>query len=80
MARSYRKTPISGITKAESDKWFKRFFNKRNRAKVREMLSNEEYDKLQIFDPRYDWWSSPKDGKRWYGHIEEDELEKIIRK
>jgi hypothetical protein len=45
---------------------------------VREMLSNEEYDKLQIFDPKYDWWSSPKDGKRWYG--EEDELEKIMRK
>ena len=78
MSKSYRKTPIGGIASAASDKWFKRFFNKRNRAQVREMLDSGEYDKLQIFDPKYDWWDSPKDGKRWFGN--DEDLNKKMRK
>jgi len=42
------------------------------------MLAKEEYDKLQIFDPKYDWWSSDKDGKKWHGDSEY--LEKVMRK
>ena len=81
MTHSYRKTPIKGNTKSESDKWFKRVSNKKARAKVRELLSHAEYDLLQVYSPKYDWWSSPKDGKRYFGDLEDEEyIEKLMRK
>jgi hypothetical protein len=56
MSRSHRKTPITGMTTARSEKWFKRIENRRQRAAAR---SGGEYT-LTLY--------GPKDGKLWFGN------------
>lgn len=65
MSRSRRKTPISGITKAESDKWFKRSEHRRERRAVSTALISGEDDlpsPKQYGNP----WRALKDGKSWF--------------
>lgn len=65
MSRSYRKTPIIGLTSKPSDKTFKKAEHKRARRALsaRDLSIEEPPADKKFGDP----WSSPKDGKRWIG-------------
>ena len=73
MSRSHRKTPIAGVTTAESDKFFKTTEHRRERRAVRVAIrAGEETPPPKAFgDP----WRGHKDGKIWHGYRPE-----IIRK
>lgn len=64
MARSRRKTPIFGITTAESDKAFKIREHRRERRAVNVALriGDEPPAPKEFGDP----WKSDKDGKTYY--------------
>lgn len=75
MARSYRKTPICGMTKAASDKAFKKAEHKRARRALSACdleIDDAPADKL-FGDP----WGAPKDGKQW---IDQARFPDIMRK
>ncbi|MEM1075047.1 MAG: hypothetical protein AAGI36_11360 [Pseudomonadota bacterium] len=75
MARSYRKTPICGMTKAASDKAFKKAEHKRARRALNACdleLDDAPADKL-FGNP----WGAPKDGKQW---IDPARFPEIMRK
>lgn len=55
MSRSRRRTPIIGITTADSEKQDKRRANRSWRAAIRHAFS----------DP----WTMAKDGKKWVGRL-----------
>jgi hypothetical protein len=63
--RSYRRTSITGITTAASDKAYKQQEHRRARAIVRHALQAGSEDALhrkQTGNP----WKSEKDGKLWF--------------
>ena len=64
MSRSYRKTPIGGITSCSSDKLFKTAEHKRARRATRatDLSAEEPPAEKQFGNP----WSAPKDDKRWF--------------
>nr|WP_156428593.1 hypothetical protein [Magnetospirillum sp. XM-1]CUW37142.1 conserved protein of unknown function\ len=64
MARSKRRTPIFGITTAESEQWDKRIANRRWRSAVRRALKFDA-DILPERREHSDPWIMAKDGKRW---------------
>ena len=67
MARSYRHTPIIGITCAESEKKDKRIANRTLRAACRTALAScQDYDALvmPILREVSNVWSFDKDGKQ----------------
>jgi hypothetical protein len=66
MSRSYRKTPITGIAGSKSEKWYKRFRAKRERAKVRELLAKGLYELLEVELCPWDEWDTGRDGKQWF--------------
>jgi hypothetical protein len=64
MSRSRRKTPVSGITTAESEKSDKRIYNRRYRHAAKQLLSIDP--KLEPVPPLRafsDPWLMDKDGK-----------------
>ena len=63
MSRSRRKTPIVGITTADSDKLFKQAEHRRERRTVKALLdAGAEPPPAKTFgDP----WDGQKDGKQW---------------
>ena len=67
MSRSRKRTPISGITSAKSEKWDKRACNKVIRLRAKKLLrrDNDEY-----LDPLpnecRNAWSMAKDGKHYW--------------
>ena len=65
MSWSKRKTPISSITTAASDKAFKVASHRRERAATRTALAHDDEapHRLAYGDP----WNSAKDGKAWHG-------------
>lgn len=64
MARSYRHNPGFGISKAASDKPYKRQEHGRERAAVRTALyADRDPPDRKAFGDR---WCSPKDGKQWW--------------
>ncbi len=67
MGKSYRKHPICGHTCTESEKRFKQFEHRRERAAVR---SGKEYVPAS--------WG-PKDGKQWLGDLAKTDP-KLMRK
>jgi hypothetical protein len=68
MSRSKRKTPKAGITTAKSEKEDKRFNNRRERKKVRQILHcDPEVELLPHRDEISSIWSMAKDGKRYLG-------------
>lgn len=75
MSRSYRKTPICGMTTKNSDKPFKKASNKQaRRAKnARDLTSEEPPAEKEYGNP----WGAPKDGKRW---IDPKKWPQIMRK
>jgi len=78
MSRSYRKTPICGNTKAESEKEDKKIANRSFRRKTKMQLINSDEELLfnirQVCDGR-GYYS--KDGKQW---IDKEEHPDIMRK
>lgn len=75
MARSYRKTPIGGNAKKNSDKHYKKAEHKRARRATNALdLSDDEPPAEKSFGNP---WGAPKDGKRWY---DPKRFPKIMRK
>lgn len=75
MSRSYRKTPICGMTTKDSDKPFKKAEHKRAcRALKASDLTHEEPPAAKAFGNP---WGAPKDGKQW---IDAKEWLQIMRK
>lgn len=75
MSRSYRKTPICGITTAASDKAFKKAEHKRARRALSacDLASDDPPADKQYGNP----WGAPKDGKQW---IDAKRFPEIMRK
>lgn len=67
MSRSRRKTPICGITTADSEALWKAKAARRLRAAIRVSLKEQPEGEAfpgkrwDVVDP----WDGPKDGKRW---------------
>lgn len=67
MSRSRKKTPISGITTADSEKYDKRLAHRRLRRRVKQTLAVQpEADVLPALREVSDPWTMPKDGRYWY--------------
>ena len=78
MSRSRKKTPIHGITGADSEKQDKRIANRKLRRIVKAALKDGEEDvDLNIRDVS-NVWDFSKDGKRWCG-TDEDEWDLYYR-
>lgn len=72
MARSRRKTPIFGMTTAESEKAFKAQEHQRERSAVRDVLNgfivhdpSEENAMIPAPKKFGNPWAGPKDGRRF---------------
>jgi hypothetical protein len=63
MSRSCRKTPVTGITKSESDKRDKVLAHRRQRRQVRTALASG-IDEIVTRRKAGDVWSFAKDGKQ----------------
>ena len=63
MSRSRKKTPISGIASADSEKQDKRKANRRVRRVNKVAVATDDEPKLKR--EVSDVWSFDKDGKRW---------------
>lgn len=78
MSRSRKKTPIGGMTSAESDAQWKAAAARALRHSAKQQLSKELHTndfpgkRWDLVDP----WSSNKDGKGWFG----DRHPKLMRK
>lgn len=66
MARSFRRTPIAGITTAETEKRDKQKANRRYRHAVRVAIA-EGRDHIPNRRELSDPWDMAKDGKKWFG-------------
>ena len=67
MTRSRKKTPISGITTAESEKQDKRLANRRVRRAVKQALATSvDVDVLPHRRDLTNPWTMAKDGKMWF--------------
>ena len=65
MARSYRKTPICGITTARSEKSDKKIWHSRMRARTRTYInSGRDLDTMPIEREVSNVWDFAKDGKQ----------------
>ena len=75
MSRSYRKTPICGMTTKDSDKLFKKASHKRARRAVNalDLRADDPPAEKAIGNP----WGAPKDGKQW---IDAKRFPEIMRK
>lgn len=65
MGKSYRKTPISGITCSESEKDDKKAWHRRHRRKEAEALRAEDYDNVPDIKEVSNPWTMAKDGKAY---------------
>lgn len=78
MSRSRKKTPICGMTSAESDAQWKAESARALRHRVKQQLTKELHTndfpgkRWDLVNP----WSSAKDGKGWFG----DRHPKLMRK
>ena len=75
MSRSYRKTPICGMTTKASDKPFKKAAHRQARRALyaRDLTSEEPPAEKAYGNP----WGAPKDGKQW---IDTSRFPEIMRK
>ena len=65
MSRSYRKTPVVGMTTASSEKQDKRDANRRIRRRIRSILSDDPLtDELPRWRELSNPWAMAKDGKQ----------------
>ena len=73
MSRSYRKNPIHGIAKCQSEKQDKRHANRAWRRIVKMRVACGDYDVLPAQKEISNIWDFGKDGKRW---VNLDKLER----
>ena len=66
MSRSMKHTPVTGMTCADSDKWWKTNSNRRFRHKTKLALKADK-DPPENPDEVSDVWDAPKDGHHWWG-------------
>jgi len=74
MSRSRLKTPVTGITTAESEKDDKRRSNRRNRRTNRVLLRTKGQEALKIKRETSNVWSFEKDGKARFDPIKHPKL------
>jgi hypothetical protein len=70
MSRSRKKKPITGVTKADTEKEWKQQEHQRERARVRTALADFDDEENVLPHPKEfnDPWKGPKDGKMdWTG-------------
>jgi hypothetical protein len=67
MSRSYRHTPIRGVSTAASEKWEKRNQHRRWRAACREALAREDWERAE-WDLWESSWGWSKDGRLYDRH------------
>lgn len=82
MSRSRRKTPITGITTAQSEKSDKRTANRKLRRVTKEILRRGSLEDDQILPEIREVsnvWSFAKDGKRWHDP-DDPKNRKILKK
>jgi len=82
MSRSKRKTPICGHC-LDSEKKDKRISNRKIRRKNTDLIKKGLYDQVSMNPNLYglNVWNMSKDGKGYYGDIEDKEyVEKLMRK
>jgi len=77
MTKSFKKTPITGITHSESERNYKRLRSSQERMRVREALAHGEYELLEGELVPWDEWSTGRDGKRYFNP---EEFPKLMRK
>jgi hypothetical protein len=75
MARSRKKTPITGITTTDTEKNDKRLANRKLRVAVRTALAGDGEIMPELREIS-DVWSFGKDGKRWVGDVDPRNLRK----
>lgn len=64
MARSYKYTPIGGVTGSNSCKKWRSQENRRYRAYYKNLVRHGKYDDIQGYCGRFgNEWDSPRDGK-----------------
>jgi hypothetical protein len=82
VSRSRKKTPIGGITTAESEKRHKRLSHKNFRAKQRQALLSGNPAELPVkMRDAVNPWSGDKDGKSYFGNMKDDKYKKkLLRK
>jgi len=74
MSRSRRKTPICGITTAQSEKQDKRIANRRLRCRVRSALRGDPDALLPLLREVSDPWLMDKDGKMLLDPVRHPEI------
>lgn len=77
MTRSYKHTPVVGMTTAESDRGYKKMRASRERARERELIAHGEWDALEHELVPWEVWDTDKDGKMWF---DPDEYPELMRK
>lgn len=77
VSRSRQRTPISGISTAHSEKWWKRLWHGKWRRRVKAAIRQGD-DVLPHYREVDNIWSGPKDGKAWFGF--EERFRKLWRK
>lgn len=86
MSRSRRKTPITGITNAASEKKDKQIWHRRFRHKIRDILRRTNEDEIDDIELPVEkevssTWAMDKDGKQYIGDMEDQEYkEELMRK
>lgn len=79
MSRSTRRTPVTGITTAPSEKRDKQLAHRRLRTFNRAQLaagSDDLMDDRAAGNP----WSAAKDGKRWWSRQDIADMPELMRK
>jgi hypothetical protein len=66
MSRSYRKTPVFGITTSDSDKPGRKIDHRRYRHYYKDKIRHEEYDDIEPPNYKENPWNWPKDGKQYW--------------
>ncbi|GAB5519720.1 MAG: hypothetical protein RhofKO_19710 [Rhodothermales bacterium] len=78
MSRSRRKTPVTGITSATTEKQEKREANRKLRRQTREQLKTQPtHEPLPELREVSNTWAMSKDGKRY---VDADAHPKVMRK
>jgi hypothetical protein len=76
MARSRKKTAVSGNTTADSEKQDKRLANRTYRSTVKQLIKAGIFS-LPLLREMSNVWNMDKDGKRWH---DPETYPKVLRK
>lgn len=83
MSNSYKKTPICGFASGKGQKAYRSQENRAKRCRVRVLLHTEQYDAMPDENEYGNEWSSPRDGRQYFGDWDPEdpeEFKKLMRK